>query len=160
MSVQSEITRLQNAKTALKTAIEGKGVTVPNNTKLDGYADLVDNISAGGSDGDVWYAVDGIRGIKYILYNDDSYAIYDGSYSASNTGNHVTFYSNYYTHKWSIYFEYKGEKYYTTDINVGNSNHLPLTKTGTPVENPTISGGFDRFRLYLDNGVWYTDFSD
>lgn len=48
MSVQSQIQRLQNAKTALKTAIEGKGVTVPNSTKLDGYADLVDNIESGG----------------------------------------------------------------------------------------------------------------
>lgn len=48
MSVASEITRLQNAKADLKTAIEGKGVTVPSNTKLDGYADLVDSISGGG----------------------------------------------------------------------------------------------------------------
>ncbi len=50
MSIQSEITRLQNAKTALKTAIENKGVTVPINTKLDGYANLVDSIETG-SDG-------------------------------------------------------------------------------------------------------------
>lgn len=50
MSVQSQINRLQNAKTALKTAIEGKGVTVPSSTKLDGYADLVDSIEAGGSE--------------------------------------------------------------------------------------------------------------
>lgn len=51
MSVNSEIERLQNAKSALKTAIESKGVTVPNSTKLDGYADLVDSIEQGGSDG-------------------------------------------------------------------------------------------------------------
>lgn len=55
MSIASEITRLQNAKTALKTAIEGKGVTVPSSTKLDGYADLVDSIeTGGGSGGDDW----------------------------------------------------------------------------------------------------------
>lgn len=48
MSVQSEITRLANAKTALATAIEGKGVTVPDGTKLDGMAVLVEAISAGG----------------------------------------------------------------------------------------------------------------
>lgn len=48
MSVQSEITRLANAKTALATAIEGKGVTVPEGTKLDGMAALVEAISAGG----------------------------------------------------------------------------------------------------------------
>ena len=50
MSVQSEITRLANAKTALATAIEGKGVTVPEGTKLDGMAALVEAISAGASD--------------------------------------------------------------------------------------------------------------
>lgn len=53
MSVTSEITRLQNAKASLKTAIEGKGVTVPSSTKLDGYAALVESISGGGGDPDV-----------------------------------------------------------------------------------------------------------
>ena len=48
MSVAREITRLQGAKADLKTAIEGKGVTVPSATKLDGYADLVDDIQTGG----------------------------------------------------------------------------------------------------------------
>jgi hypothetical protein len=47
MSIASEITRLQNAKSSLKTAIEGKGVTVPSDTTLDGYAALVGNISQG-----------------------------------------------------------------------------------------------------------------
>ena len=45
MSVQSEITRIGNAKTAIKTAIEGKGVTVPSDTKLDGMALLIESIS-------------------------------------------------------------------------------------------------------------------
>ncbi len=48
MSIASEISRLQTAKADLKTAIEGKGVTVPSSTKLDGYADLVDSIETGG----------------------------------------------------------------------------------------------------------------
>ena len=48
MSVQSEITRIESAKTAIATAIEGKGVTVPEGTKLDGMAALVEAISAGG----------------------------------------------------------------------------------------------------------------
>lgn len=51
MSVNSEIERLQNAKSALKTAIEGKGVSVPAVTKLDGYSALVDSIQAGGGGG-------------------------------------------------------------------------------------------------------------
>lgn len=48
MSVQSEITRLQNAKAAIKTAVEGKGVTVPDGTLLDGMASLIESIEAGG----------------------------------------------------------------------------------------------------------------
>ena len=49
MSVQSEITRLENAKAAIKAAIEGKGVTVPDATLLDGMAALIDSIEAGGA---------------------------------------------------------------------------------------------------------------
>lgn len=53
MSIATEITRLQTAKADLKTAIEGKGVTVPSATLLDGYADLVDSIETGGGGEDV-----------------------------------------------------------------------------------------------------------
>lgn len=41
MSIASEITRLQGAKADLKTVITNKGVTVPNETRIDGYASLV-----------------------------------------------------------------------------------------------------------------------
>ena len=51
MSISSEITRLTNAKSAIKTAIENKGVTVPSSTKLDGYANLINSISTGGGNG-------------------------------------------------------------------------------------------------------------
>ena len=51
MSIQSEITRIESAKTAIATAIEGKGVTVPNGTLLDGMAALVESIEAGGGGG-------------------------------------------------------------------------------------------------------------
>lgn len=49
MSIKSEIGRLGIAKSSLKTAIEGKGVAVPEGTKLDGYSGLVEQISAGDS---------------------------------------------------------------------------------------------------------------
>ena len=42
MSIQTELTRLTNAKAAIKTAIEGKGVTVPSDTLLDGMAALIE----------------------------------------------------------------------------------------------------------------------
>ena len=49
MSIQTELTRLTNAKAAIQAAIEGKGVTVPSGTLLDGMASLIEGIEAGGS---------------------------------------------------------------------------------------------------------------
>lgn len=50
MSIQTELTRIINAKAAIKTAIEGKGVTVPDATLLDGMAALIESIEAGGGE--------------------------------------------------------------------------------------------------------------
>ena len=50
MSIQTELTRIINAKAAIKTAIEGKGVTVPEATLLDGMASLIEAIEAGGGE--------------------------------------------------------------------------------------------------------------
>lgn len=51
MSIQTDLTRIKNAKSAIKAAIEGKGVTVPDGTMLDGMAALIESIEAGGSGG-------------------------------------------------------------------------------------------------------------
>ena len=51
MSIQTELTRITNAKAAIKTAVEGKGVTVPDGTLLDGMAALIESIEAGGGGG-------------------------------------------------------------------------------------------------------------
>lgn len=48
MGVQAQIDRLASAKSAIKAAIEGKGVTVPDGTLLDGMAALIESIEAGG----------------------------------------------------------------------------------------------------------------
>ena len=48
MSIQTELSRITNAKAAIKAAIEGKGVTVPDGTLLDGMAALIESIEAGG----------------------------------------------------------------------------------------------------------------
>ena len=53
MSIQTELTRLTNAKAAIKTAIEGKGVTVPSGTLLDGMAALIDAIEAGSTSNNI-----------------------------------------------------------------------------------------------------------
>lgn len=48
MSIQSEIDRISTAKAELKSAIESKGVSVPENTSLSDYGDLVEQIQQGG----------------------------------------------------------------------------------------------------------------
>ena len=52
MSIADQITRLSNAKAAIKTSIENKGVTVGDDVKLDGYPALIDSIEAGGGSGE------------------------------------------------------------------------------------------------------------
>ena len=47
MSISSEITRLQDARSDIAAAIEEKGVTVPDGTKLDSMADLIAEITTG-----------------------------------------------------------------------------------------------------------------
>ena len=64
MSIQTELTRITNAKAAIKTAIEGKGVTVPDGTLLDGMASLIESIEAGGSGGGTNYGT-----VTYATYS-------------------------------------------------------------------------------------------
>ena len=55
MSIQTELSRIINAKAAIKAAIEGKGVTVPDATLLDGMASLIESIEAGGGGSGIVY---------------------------------------------------------------------------------------------------------
>ena len=48
MSIQTDLTRIKNAKAAIKAYIEGKGLTVPDTTLLDGMASMLESIEAGG----------------------------------------------------------------------------------------------------------------
>lgn len=47
MAIADQITRIKNAKSAIKTAIEGKGVTVGDGT-IDTYAEKINQIQHGG----------------------------------------------------------------------------------------------------------------
>lgn len=53
MSISTDLTRLQSAKAAMKTAMQNKGVTVPDDAKLDAFAALIDSIPAGGGSGNI-----------------------------------------------------------------------------------------------------------
>lgn len=71
MSIASQITRLQDAKVALKVAIESKGVAVPAEATLDDYASLVDDIEQGD--------------VPSIPEKDVNFYDYDGTVVASYT---------------------------------------------------------------------------
>lgn len=50
MSVADQLIRIKNAKTAIKEAIENKGVVVSDYAKLDEYPALIDSITVGGGE--------------------------------------------------------------------------------------------------------------
>ena len=52
MSIQTDLTRIKNAKATIKAYIEGNGLTVPDATLLDGMAAMLSSIEAGGGDFD------------------------------------------------------------------------------------------------------------
>ena len=53
MNIQTDLTRIKNAKAAIKAYIEGKGLTVPEGTLLDGMASMLESIGAGGGSFDL-----------------------------------------------------------------------------------------------------------
>lgn len=83
MSIASEITRLQAAKSDLATSIANKGVTVPANATLDDYPALVDSIQTGG--GGFQYG----SKIEYLESNGNQW-INTGLYGSINLDYEVT----------------------------------------------------------------------
>jgi len=86
MAISDEIARLQQAKADLKTAIEGKGVTVSSSAKLEDYPALVDSIQAGGGGGCSY---------TEIFVNEDDDEIIDILSYQQSGQNSVIFVSNY-----------------------------------------------------------------
>ena len=93
MSIQTELTRITNAKAAIKTAIEGKGVTVPAGTLLDGMAALIESIEAGGGVSGITYGIyiPSVTGTRHIIEHGlgvvpKLFAICAGSYSMDSIG--------------------------------------------------------------------------
>lgn len=80
MSIANELTRIQNAKSAIANSIKNKGVTVPATTKLDGMAALIGQIQQGGTSVETYTGT--------ITSLGDSVDIYytDGNTLAGNSG--------------------------------------------------------------------------
>ena len=128
MAISDEITRLQQAKADLKTAIENKGVTVPNSTKLDSYAALVDSISGGGSDdNDIWYII-----LMADNYSDYILKMYPSLECDNDIWLFLSRVSSGRELNGYLYFKYKNENYYIDSFTDGNHT---LSKQGTRVNN-------------------------
>lgn len=145
MSIASEITRLQNAKSALKTAIEGKGVTVPSSAKLEDYPALVDSIQAGGNGDDNWYGV---------YTNNRQPTSYWFVKETSEVWEMPNPYPTFINHADGLYFLYKGEKYYATAIT--DSVNALLSKNGSPID--VMMGTLSTARIVKQNGNYYAYF--
>ena len=57
MSIQTDLTRIKNAKATIKAYIEGNGLTVPSGTLLDGMAAMLESIEAGGGNTSVFGSI-------------------------------------------------------------------------------------------------------
>ena len=70
MSISYQITRLNNAKAAIKQAISNKGVEVSDEAKLDEYPALIDSIEVGGGSDD-FLAIRTMNGVdmSYLFYS-------------------------------------------------------------------------------------------
>lgn len=115
MSIVSEVNRLKDAKTAIQTAIEGKGVTVPDATMLEGMAALIESIEAGGGGSTVsqgtytpvgdcgWISVE--HGLGVI----PTFAIICTSYDSNKYGLVYLFHNEQVRHIYASMTQYKQE---------------------------------------------------
>lgn len=76
-TIAQELTRIQTAKSDLKTSIENKGVSVPSNTLIDDYADYVDQITGGGG-------ITEINDLKYMFCGSARLDIYSDVMNIAN----------------------------------------------------------------------------
>ena len=67
MSIATEITRLQNAKSSIKAAIENKGVDVPASATIDSYSNYIAQIEQGSS---FFTGNADVAGLQAIGWND------------------------------------------------------------------------------------------
>ena len=136
MSRQTELTRITNAKAAIVAAIEGKGVTVPDGTLLDGMAALIESIEAGGGGSGnfatgTFTTTDDITSNIVINHNlgvKPKFIIVASTDVNAYTGSSAQFLSFYYIYQYSsIYY---GHKYQTPNKSNVEYNHGKVIDSG------------------------------
>ena len=141
MSIQADLSRIINAKAAIKAAIEGKGVTVPEATLLDGMAVLIDSIEAGGGNLAIgtFTTTDDITSNVVINHNlgvkPKFIIVLCTDYSAYNSSNPQML-SFYYLYQYSS--THYGHKYQASDSSEASYNSGTISTSGNS-----------------DKGAWY-----
>lgn len=69
-TIAQELTRINTAKTNIKTSIEAKGVQVPSNALISTYSDYIDQIQTGGGGTNLEEYTDA----RYLFYNGRFYS--------------------------------------------------------------------------------------
>ena len=150
MSIQTELTRITNAKAAIKTAIEGKGVTVPDATLLDGMASLIESIQAGGGGGDV--LINGKRCLFGTVTPTDgrnSITVLTAAEIGDLFGG--SFFSNYVGAWWSSALTNTGSGGAVYAIGAKNQGGTPHYMNGTTLTRSRMIGicGTNKFGAYI-----------
>ena len=143
MSIQTELTRLTNAKAAIQTAIEGKGVTVPSGTLLDGMAALIESIEAGGGSGNfatgTFTTTDDITSNVVINHNlgvKPKFIIVLCTYASTYAGKNINWLAFYYLYQYSS--KYYGHKYQSPSSSTASYANGTVKESGS-----------------ADTGAWY-----
>ena len=161
MSIQTELTRITNAKAAIKAAIEGKGVTVPDATLLDGMAALIDSIEAGGGGHEV------TCGIITLAEDSTTISWEHGLSKAPNfgmifmaLGYSVTTYANmlrafykHYTFNGSVNENYDAYCTTSSTSNIKHPNSMSTGQSTFTVNDTTVTANECNF-TYPNNIKW------
>lgn len=129
MSVQTEITRLEDAKAAIVAAVEGKNVVVPEGTKLDEIARLIETIKTGG-------------GYKIIVTVDSGAAVTatNGAVTVSGTSNGTCILEVGDVGEWTVSSTLDGAESTTRTVEVINQFYTTLVYFNAPVAVYTSAG--------------------
>lgn len=122
MSVQTEITRLEDAKAAIIAAVEGKNVVVPEGTKLDEIASFIETIKTGG-------------GYKIIVTVDSGAAVTatNGAVTVSGTSNGTCILEVGDVGEWTVSSTLDGAESTTRTVEVINQFYTTLVYFNAPV---------------------------
>lgn len=91
MSIADDLTRIQTAKSDLRTAIQGKGVSVPSSAMIDDFPDYVDAIQQGGGSSKNVQVAAGVNRVATTTYT----AVSGQSLTVSKTGSYDVYWTGF-----------------------------------------------------------------